>query len=145
MKITASWLLVVARGACSTKPSGSGQSAGGTSGSSSGASGGASAGSTGSTPSLTLSVSLRGLASNSNLIFQNNGGDDLSISTSSGTFATALASGSHYVVTVKTQPRYDAGASGSHNQTCVQHWRVSGQRRLELRERNLPCVQPNRF
>ena len=151
MKITASWLLVVALGACSTKPSASGQSAGGTSGSSSGASGGsssgasggsssgasggsssgasggsssgasggASAGSTGSTPSLTLSVSLTGLASNSNVIFQNNGGDDLSISTSSGTFATALASGSHYVVTVKTQPRYDAGASGSHNQTCV--------------------------
>jgi len=39
------------------------------------------------------------------LILQNNGGDDLSISVNgSFTFATALADGTGYAVTVKTQP-----------------------------------------
>ena len=52
----------------------------------------------------TVSGSVHELAG-SGLVLQNNGGDDLSISTSGTfTFATPVASGSAYAVTVETQP-----------------------------------------
>ena len=60
----------------------------------------------------TVGGSVSGLAG-SGLVLQNNGGDDLSIPASGNfTFATALASGAAFNVTVKTQPL-------SPTQTCV--------------------------
>ena len=57
------------------------------------------------TTTYTVGGSITGLTA-SGLVLQNNGGDDLTVSatSSSFTFATAVASGSPYSVTVKTQP-----------------------------------------
>jgi hypothetical protein len=61
---------------------------------------------------FTVGGSVSGLAG-SGLMLQNNGGDDLSIAANGNfTFATALASGATFNVTVKTQPL-------SPTQTCV--------------------------
>jgi hypothetical protein len=55
-------------------------------------------------PRYTVGGNVTGLTG-SGLVLQNNGGDDLSISSNGGfTFATALTSGSSYSVTVRTQP-----------------------------------------
>ena len=62
---------------------------------------------------FTVGGTLTGLVSGSSLILQNNGGDDLAITTDGGfTFATALADLSNYSVTVATQPEGPI-------QTCV--------------------------
>ena len=59
-----------------------------------------------------ISGTVTGLAG-SGLVLQDNGGDDLSVTASGGfTFTTSVASGSAYVVTVKTQP-------ASPSQTCA--------------------------
>jgi hypothetical protein len=61
---------------------------------------------------FTVGGSVSGLAG-SGLVLQNNGGDDLSVAASGNfTFATALASGAAFNVTVKTQPL-------SPTQTCA--------------------------
>ena len=57
-----------------------------------------------STNSFTVSGTVNGLAG-SGLVLQDNGGDDLNVAADGGfTFATAVASGANYAVTVKTQP-----------------------------------------
>ena len=63
-------------------------------------------------PTYTVGGTVTGLAG-TGLVLQNNGGDDLPV-TSDGafTFATPIASGSSYSVTVKTQPT-------TPSQTCV--------------------------
>ncbi|VAX30946.1 hypothetical protein MNBD_NITROSPIRAE02-1281, partial [hydrothermal vent metagenome] len=59
----------------------------------------------GSTPTYTVGGTVTGLASGKFVVLQNNGGDDLTImQDGSFTFATALADGASYNVTVKTQP-----------------------------------------
>lgn len=64
------------------------------------------------TNSFTIGGTVSGL-SGSGLVLQNNGGDNLAISSSgSFTFPTSLLDGSSYAVTVQTQP-------GSPNQTCT--------------------------
>ena len=64
-----------------------------------------------STDTFTVGGTVSGLEG-SGLVLQNNGGDDLSISSDgSFTFATALADGSSYAVTVLSQP-------GSPSQSC---------------------------
>ncbi len=56
------------------------------------------------TTTYTIGGSVTGLAG-AGLVLQDNGGDNLSVSTNGAfTFATKVASGSAYVVTVKTQP-----------------------------------------
>jgi hypothetical protein len=63
------------------------------------------------TDTFTVSGSVTGLSGNG-LLLQNNGGDDLAISSDGGfTFPTALVDGSGYAVTVATQP-------SSPSQTC---------------------------
>jgi hypothetical protein len=62
-------------------------------------------------PTYTVGGTVSGLAG-SGLVLQNNSGDDLSVTSDGGfTFATALADGTPYAVTVLTQPT-------SPNQTC---------------------------
>lgn len=80
--------------------------------------------STGAT-TYTIGGSVSGL-SGSGLVLQNNLGDDLNIATNgSFTFATAIAAGSAYNVTVKTQPSNPAqtcsvlGSSGTANATVT--------------------------
>ncbi len=64
-----------------------------------------------STDSFTVGGTVTGLTGT--LVLQNNGGDDLTVNaTGTFAFATPLASGSAYAVTVKTQP-------GSPKQTCA--------------------------
>src|SRR5438445_11816167 len=66
--------------------------------------GSSSGGGGGSPARSTVGGSVSGLTA-SGLVLRNNGGDDLSISANgSFTFATALANGSAYSVTVQTQP-----------------------------------------
>jgi len=68
--------------------------------------------STVSTPTYTVGGTVSGL-SGSGLVLQNNGGDNLSISTNgSFTFPNSLSDGSSYSVSVQTQP-------GSPNQSCA--------------------------
>src|SRR5215472_265573 len=67
-------------------------------------------GSGGSSASFTVGGSVSGLTE-SGLVLRNNGSDDLSINANgSFTFRTALANGSGYSVTVRTQPN---------GQTCL--------------------------
>lgn len=70
----------------------------------------------GQTPTYRLGGTVAGL-NGAGLVLQNNGGDDLSVAASGGanvafTFATSLASGAGYAVTVRTQP-------GGPAQTCA--------------------------
>ncbi len=67
----------------------------------------------------TLSATVSGLDS-LGLVLQNNGGDDLSV-TSDGTFSfSPLQQGVDYAVTVSVQPAFDSAVAGaSHNQNCV--------------------------
>ena len=59
----------------------------------------------GSTPTYTVGGTLSGLASGESVVLQNNGADDLTITADgSFTFATAIAGGAAYAVTVQTQP-----------------------------------------
>ena len=64
----------------------------------------------------TISVSVSGLTG-TGLVFQDNGGDNLSV-TGNGTFpfATAIASGSPYAVTILTQPSGQTCSLGSNSQ-----------------------------
>ncbi len=65
------------------------------------------------TTSFTVGGTVIGLASNATLVLQDNGGDDLSVSQNGAfTFATPVASGSAYAVTVSAQPSAPV-------QTCV--------------------------
>ncbi len=69
----------------------------------------------GGPPSTTFTVggTVAGLTG-SGLVLQNNGGNDLAITTAGAfTFTTALASGAAYAVTIKTQP------SGGASQSCT--------------------------
>ena len=89
-------------------PTGGGPTGGGTTGG--GPTGGGPTG--GGTQSYTVGGTLNGL-SGSGLVLQNNTRDDLTPSTNTTfTFATAIASGSPYAVTVKTQP-------SNPSQTCT--------------------------
>ena len=64
------------------------------------------------TNTYTVGGTIKGLAG-SGLVLQDNAGDDLAISSNGAfTFATKVASGVNYAVTVKTQP-------GSPSQTCA--------------------------
>ena len=67
-----------------------------------------------STAAFTVSVKVTKLGLNDRVVLQNNAGDDLTV-TANGTFsfATPVASGAGYGVTVKTQPAAE--------QTCVAH------------------------
>jgi len=57
------------------------------------------------TDTHTIAGTVTGLANGNSVILQNNGGDDLTVSANGGfIFATALADGSAYAVTVLTQP-----------------------------------------
>lgn len=75
----------------------------------------------------TVGGSISGLAGGA-VVLQNNGGDDLSVSSNGGfTFGTALAGGTAYVVTVRTQPsgqsctvHNGAGSVGSANVGSVE-------------------------
>ncbi len=65
------------------------------------------------TNTYTTGGSVTGLATGNEVVLQNNGGDNLTVSSNgSFTFATALADGSNYTVTVSTQPT-------TPNQTCT--------------------------
>nr|WP_282452613.1 fibronectin type III domain-containing protein [Lysobacter sp. CAU 1642] len=64
------------------------------------------------TESYTVGGSVVGLAAGNSVVLQNNGGDNLTVAADGPfTFATALADGSNYTVTVLTQPT-------TPNQTC---------------------------
>ena len=74
------------------------------------------------TPTYTIGITVSGLTG-SGLVLQDNAGDNLTINArGSFTFATALASGASYAVTVKTQPALPAQtcsvASGSGTATA---------------------------
>jgi hypothetical protein len=63
--------------------------------------------------SFTVGGTVAGLATGASLVLQNNGGDNRTVSANGGfTFATSVASGGSYVVTVLTQPT-------SPSQTCT--------------------------
>ncbi len=65
------------------------------------------------TNTFTVGGTLSGLAASSSLILQNNGGDNLPLGSNGNfTFATPVASGSNYAVTVSSQP-------GAPAQTCL--------------------------
>lgn len=81
-----------------------------------------------SVSTFTVGGTVTGLASGQSAVLQNNGGDDLTVSTDGGfQFATALSTGSSYAVTVKTQPTGQTcqvsngtGTIGTSNVTNVQ-------------------------
>lgn len=96
---------------------GGGDSGGGTGGSGNGGgtgSGGSGGGSGGGTLTYTVGGAVSGL-SGSGLVLQDNGGDDLALpagGSGSFAFATAIAGGAKYAVTIKVQPT-------NPSQTCV--------------------------
>lgn len=81
-----------------------------------------------SVSSFTVGGTMSGLASGQSVVLQNNGGDDLTVSSDGGfQFATALPTGSSYAVTVRTQPTGQTcqvsngtGTIGTSNVTNVQ-------------------------
>lgn len=84
--------------------------------------GGSDGGSDGSSTATayTIGGTVSGLASGNSVVLQNNGGDDLAVDANgSFTFATALANGSDYAITVATVPTGQAcsvtGGSGTVN------------------------------
>ena len=70
-----------------------------------GCGGGSGGSSNGVTPSYTIGGTVSGLSSSKTVVLQNNAGDNLTVSANgSFTFATSVASGAAYAVTVLTQP-----------------------------------------
>lgn len=87
---------------------------------------------------VTIGGTLTGLASGASIVLQNNGGDNLSLSTNqSFTFTTAVTAGSAYNVTILTQPTNQActvtGGTGTANAnvttvlvTCLNEYFING-------------------
>ena len=98
--------------ACGGGSSDGGGGGGGGGGGDGGSGGGGGGGGGGGTQSYTVGGTVSGLAG-SGLVLQDNGGDDLTVTGSAPfNFATSVANGAKYTVTIKTQP-------SNPSQTCV--------------------------